>query len=79
VCDALGLNPLGLISSGALLVTVSPDESQKLITAFKKHDIMAKIIGTATKEHEEVRIIKNNVINKIEVFERDELARYYDD
>ena len=79
VCDALGLNPLGLISSGALLVAVNPDESQKLITAFKKHDIMAKIIGTATNKHKEVRIIKNNVINKIEVYERDELARYYDD
>ena len=39
---------------------------------------MASIIGTATNAHREVRIVKNDVISRLEVFERDELARYYD-
>ena len=78
VCDALGLNPLGLISSGALLIAMHPDDAPKLVTAFQKNNIMANIIGTATNAHREVRIVKNDVISRLEVFERDELARYYD-
>ena len=78
MCDALGLNPLGLISSGALLVAMHPDDAPKLVTAFQKNNIMANIIGTATNTHREVRIVKNDVISRLEVFERDELARYYD-
>ena len=78
VCDALGLNPLGLISSGALLVATHPDDAPKLVNTFQRNNIMASIIGTATNAHREVRIVKNDVISRLEVFERDELARYYD-
>jgi hydrogenase maturation factor len=77
VCDALGLNPLGLISSGALLLATNPDDAAKLMSAFHENNIVSSIIGTATKQHKQVNIRSQGVISVIEAFERDELARYY--
>ncbi|MQG15464.1 MAG: hydrogenase expression/formation protein [SAR202 cluster bacterium] len=79
VCDALGLNPLGLISSGALLLTTSADNAPKLLSAFHKNNIIANIIGTATKQHKGVNVLKDGTVSIMESFDRDELARYYDD
>lgn len=31
VCDAFGLNPLGVIASGALLITAPPSETEKIL------------------------------------------------
>ena len=77
MCDALGLNPLGLISSGALLLATNPDDAAKLMSAFHENNIVSSIIGTATKQHKQVNIRSQGVISVIEVFDRDELARYY--
>jgi len=77
VCDALGLNPLGLIASGALLAAVSPSDASKLMDVFHNNNIDAKVIGTATKLKQKLYIENDGKIDKIPMFERDELARYY--
>ena len=46
-CAALGLDPLGLIASGCLLVAVPKAESDQLVAAATKADIPAAIIATA--------------------------------
>ena len=78
VCDALELNPLGLISSGALLLATNSDNASKLISAFRENNIVANIIGTATKQHKDVNVLKDGVMSVMESFDRDELARYFD-
>ena len=78
VCDALELNPLGLISSGALLLATNSDNASKLISAFRDNNIVANIIGTATKQHKDVNVLKDGVMSVMESFDRDELARYFD-
>jgi len=45
ICQIFGLNPLGLISSGALLFTIPPDCWPPLQSAFQSHSIDAKVIG----------------------------------
>ena len=45
ICQVFGLNPLGLISSGALLFTISPDRWPILQNAFQSHHINARVIG----------------------------------
>ena len=62
VCDALELNPLGLISSGALLLATNSDNASKLISAFRDNNIVANIIGTATKQHKDVNVLKDGVM-----------------
>jgi hydrogenase expression/formation protein HypE len=78
VCDALELNPLGLISSGALLLATNSDNASKLISAFRENNIVANIIGTATKQHKDVNVLKDGAMSVMESFDRDELARYFD-
>ena len=78
VCVALELNPLGLISSGALLLATNSDNASKLISAFRDNNIVANIIGTATKQHKDVNVLKDGVMSVMESFDRDELARYFD-
>jgi hydrogenase maturation factor len=45
LCTYLAINPLNLISSGTLLITISQDESLALIETLKERDIAAKVIG----------------------------------
>ncbi len=45
VCDALHIDPLRLIASGALLIAVPPDASERVLTTLEEHGIAATIIG----------------------------------
>ncbi|MGE0683628.1 MAG: AIR synthase family protein [Candidatus Binatia bacterium] len=45
ICRYFGLNPLGLIGSGALLLTIPPDRWLALHNVFQSHGIAARIIG----------------------------------
>jgi hydrogenase maturation factor len=45
ICRCFGLNPLGLISSGALLLTIPPDRWPALHNVFQSHGIAARVIG----------------------------------
>jgi hydrogenase maturation factor len=46
LCGYLGLRPLGLIGSGALLVTISGQKADSLLHAFNRRRIPAAVIGT---------------------------------
>jgi len=46
LCGHLGLRPLGLIGSGALLVTISGQKADSLLHAFNRRRIPAAVIGT---------------------------------
>ena len=45
LCRQFGLNPLGAISSGALLLTLPPEVASDLIREYGKAGIRAKVIG----------------------------------
>ncbi len=50
ICEILKVNPFGLISSGALLIISPRENSQKIISALKKENIEASVIGKITRE-----------------------------
>ena len=50
ICRVFNLNPLGLISSGTLLLTISPDCWSTLSEAFHTQGIAARVIGATRKE-----------------------------
>ncbi len=76
-CDALGLDPLGLIGSGALLATLVPEDAPRLIDALTQEGISAHEIGRITAADEGLRLRTADGIRELPVFDRDELARFF--
>ena len=77
ICQALGLNPLGLLASGALLITLPPEDVPGLFSALKREGIEAFEIGRITGPEEGVHIIRGHELEPLPRFERDELARFF--
>ena len=76
ICQALSLDPLGLIASGALLATLAPEETPLLIEAFAKEGIPAYEIGRIGHAEEGIKIETDGNVRALPVFDRDELARF---
>ena len=79
VSAALGLNPLGLIASGALLAAVAPGDAPRLIEALAHEGIPAHEIGRITPRDEGLKIRDSDGVRDLPTFERDELARFFGD
>lgn len=77
LCDALCLDPLGLIASGALLATVSPDEATTLIDALARRNIPAYEIGRVTPADAGLKLLTPQGERDWPMFARDELARFF--
>ena len=76
ICDALGLDPLGLIASGALLATVDPSEVSALVDALALEGIPAYVVGRITQREEGLQQQTDAGLQPLPAFERDEVARY---
>jgi hydrogenase expression/formation protein HypE len=76
-CQSLNLNPLGLIASGALLATASPEDSSRMVAALAREGIAATIIGTVVGDQPIVQMETAEGLVPMPVFEQDELARLF--
>ncbi len=76
VCSALDLDPLGLLASGALVITLPEQEAQPLLEMLKKKGTAAKVIGRVTSLEEGLSLHTGDGTRDFPSFERDELARY---
>ena len=77
ICDALTLDPLGLIASGALLATLPSPEAERLIAALSQEGIPASVVGSVTPASEGLQFTLGGVNRPLPTFERDELARFF--
>ena len=77
LCRALGLDPLGLIASGALLAAVAPVDAPRLIVALEREGIPAYEIGRITPLDQGLKLRTSEGVRDLPTFERDELARYF--
>jgi hydrogenase maturation factor len=77
VCRAAGLDPWGLIASGALLLAVEAADAQNIVRALKAEGIRAAIIGQATQAASGVtlRVRQPQGLIDLPHFERDEITR----
>lgn len=75
-CDALGLDPMGLIGSGALLATVAPEDVATLLDALAREGIPAYEIGRVTAADEGLWLHADSGTSPLPSFQRDELARF---
>lgn len=78
LCTHLGLDPLGLIASGALLIAVAPGDAARVVAALEAEGIRAAAIGEATSHSEELVLIgPDGTECPLPTFPRDELARLF--
>ena len=75
ICQALQLNPLGLLASGSLLIVAAPEHCASVIQALEDEEIRATCIGDLTSG-ERGAIIDRRSQQPLARFERDELARF---
>jgi hydrogenase expression/formation protein HypE len=75
ICQALELEPLGLIGSGSLLIACSPDQAGALVAAITAEGIAATDIGEVLCEGEGVEAFDNGTQVEWPYFERDEVSR----
>ncbi len=76
ICDRLALNPLGLLASGSLIITLPHSETSRLLTALDEVAINAEVIGKVLKLEEGLKMRTDRGIEELPQFERDELARF---
>jgi hydrogenase maturation factor len=79
VCDALALDPLGLLASGCLIAAVAPEDEGTALAALAEAGIDAAMIGTAVDASSGIATDEAGGTRDLPVFARDELARYFDE
>lgn len=78
ICTIFGLDPLGTIASGALLLAVDPEKAKEIISALNQAGIIAADIGTVYSGDAEVLIHSGGDLLPIKKFSRDEITRVYE-
>ncbi len=75
VCDILGLDPLGLIASGALLIVIDPKDADKVISSLSDEDIPCRIIGEMLPAEKKSSMHDRAKRIPIKPFLRDEITK----
>jgi hydrogenase expression/formation protein HypE len=78
LCRALDLDPLGLLASGALLVTAGVEEAARMVGALASAGIGAQVIGRVVDGPPAVQMKTPGGLVPLPAFERDELARLFE-
>ena len=80
VCDALGLDPLRVLSSGSLLITARPGNANRITKTLQQSGIAASVIGEIAKpEKGRIFVKRDGTRVKLEPPARDELYKVLDE
>lgn len=77
VCDALAIDPLGLIASGALLAVIAPDQLADALEALDEAGVPAAEIGHLTEDRTTRSLVTPDGDQRLPLFAVDEIARYF--
>ena len=77
LCAAFGLDPLGTIASGALLLTLAPADAGIVIHALARESIDSHFIGQVVPREEGVVLIQGSRQEPLPVFAQDEIAKLF--
>jgi len=77
LCDHCGLDPLGLIASGALLAVVAPADAGSVLDALAASGIAAAPIGHMVERNEGVTIQRGAARAALPRFDSDEVTRLF--
>lgn len=77
LCRFFGLDPLGVIASGALLIAVAPEETASLCAALGRAGISARVIARAVPADEGLTLIADDGPHPLPRFDQDEITRIF--
>ena len=78
LCEAFGLDPMGVIASGALLITASPPETEKILDHAHQHGVTMTMIGRVkTAGSPSVTMVTSKGYEPVPYFERDEVVKIF--
>jgi hydrogenase expression/formation protein HypE len=77
LCKEYGLNPLGTISSGSLLIILDKDDAHNLVKLLGENGIFASIIGTVVKKEEGLKILEDGKKTTLHYSETDEITKIF--
>jgi hydrogenase expression/formation protein HypE len=77
LCTAYGLDPLGVIASGSLLLTTPAERADELTSRFKSAGVECAVIGQIVPQEEGLTITRGEVVGQLPRFEVDEIAKVF--
>ena len=78
ICSILNLDPLGLLASGALIIVVPEEQTEKALAILREGQIDACNIGRIVPQSKGLLMTnKVGLLENIPTFRRDEIARYF--
>jgi hydrogenase maturation factor len=77
LCRAFGLDPLGTIASGALLMTLAPAEAGIVIHALAREGIDSHFIGQVVPREQGLMLVDGTRQEPLPRFEQDEITRIF--
>jgi hydrogenase expression/formation protein HypE len=75
VAGALGIDPLGMLASGSLLIATRPEGAPRIVHDIEAAGIPVSVIGRLTDDPEEASMISGGVKRPLPEFVVDEVAR----
>jgi len=77
LCEEFGIDPLGAIASGALLVASSPSSAPAIVKALEKEGIRAAVIGEVVAKEQGVKMAYQGDIVPLPRFDQDEITKIF--
>jgi hydrogenase expression/formation protein HypE len=77
LCEAYGLDPLGTIASGALLMTLAPADAAIVVHALARESIDCHFIGQVVDRAQGVTLVDGTRSWPMPVFAQDEITRLF--
>lgn len=78
ICGAFGVDPLGAISSGALIMAVEPEDAGSIRDAISAVGIRCEEVGVVRERSFGVKLRKGGRLVDLPEFERDEVAKLFE-
>jgi hydrogenase maturation factor len=77
LCAEFGLDPLGAIASGALLIACPPPETAAILAALSDEGVQATHLGRAVEERQGCTLLGPDTSRPLPTFARDEIASLF--
>lgn len=77
LCREFGINPMGVIASGALLIAIDPSRREEITNALTQNSIRCSVIGMAVEKEKGLFFEEGQKKRPIPTFETDEIAKIF--
>jgi len=75
ICELFELDPMGMLSSGALLLTLPPKKADSFLDCAKSKKIESCVIGKITKKSEGLKIVEDGRKRPLSYSQKDEVLK----